>query len=52
MKHTRSTITAINKLMDKKDHPRDIQNKNKEIFDKSYFGRILKYRNLLNINEV
>lgn len=46
MKHTKSTITAIKKLRDKKVHPRDVQSKNKEAFDKSFFGILQKERNL------
>jgi hypothetical protein len=46
MKHTQSEITAIKKLRSTKLHPREIQKKNKEAFDKSYFGIILKERNL------
>lgn len=38
MKHTQSEITAIKKLRGKKIHPRERQKKNKEVFDKSYFG--------------
>lgn len=38
MKHTQSEITAIKKLRKCKLHPRDVQKKNKEAFDKSYFG--------------
>ena len=52
MKHTQSDITAIKKLRSKVLHPRDRQKKNKEIFDKSYFGKLLKKRNLLNKNKV
>jgi len=48
MKHTQSEITAIKKLRSKKLHPRDVQKKNKEAFDKSYFGLLLAERNLLN----
>lgn len=33
-------------------HPRDRHKKNKEAFDKSYFGKLLKKRNLLNKNKV
>ena len=45
MKHTKSTITAIKKLRVKEMHPRDIQSKNKECFDKSFFGILQKERN-------
>ena len=48
MKHTQSEITAIRKLRGKKLSARDIQKKNKEAFDKSYFGLLLAQRNLLN----
>ena len=34
MKHTQSEITAIKKLRKCKLHPRDVQKKNKEAFDK------------------
>jgi hypothetical protein len=46
MKHTKSTITAIKKLRVKKIHPRDVQSKNKEAFDKSFFGILQMERNL------
>ncbi len=48
MKHTQSEITAIKKLRNSKLHPRDIQKKNKEAFDKSYFGKEYINRNLTN----
>jgi len=44
MKHTQSEITAIKKLRSIKLHPRDVQKKNKAIFDKSYFGSEYKMK--------
>ena len=38
MKHTKSEITAIKKLRINKLTPKERQDKNKVIFDKSYFG--------------
>ncbi len=44
MKHTQSEITAIKKLRGKVLHPRDRHKKNKEAFDKSYFGSEYKMK--------
>jgi len=44
MKHTQSEITAIKKLRVNVLHPRDRQKKNKEAFDKSYFGSEYKMK--------
>ena len=44
-KYSKSEIREIKKKFPKL-HAREIQKKNKEAFDKSYFGIILKERNL------
>lgn len=47
IKYSKSEVRERKKRFPKL-HPRDKQKKNKEIFDKSYFGLLLAECNLLN----